>query len=82
MRDGPNGVYTYTSKNKNPEEAADTYKGAWKENKKHGIGKQLYAGVGSYYGNWENGLRHGEGVMIYSNEDIYSGQWKEGKKDG
>ena len=38
LRDGPNGVYTYNT-HKNAEEVADTYKGAWKENKKHGIGK-------------------------------------------
>ena len=81
LRDGPNGVYTYNN-HKNAEEVADTYKGAWKENQKNGIGKQIYTGVGSYYGNWENGKRSGEGVMIYKNEDIYSGQWKEGKKDG
>jgi hypothetical protein len=38
LRDGPNGVYTY-SQHKDAEEVADTYKGAWKENLKHGIGK-------------------------------------------
>ena len=49
---------------------------------KHGIGKQIYSGVGEYNGYWENGERHGEGVMIYKNKDIYSGMWKAGKKDG
>ena len=49
---------------------------------KHGIGKQIYTGVGEYNGYWQKGERHGEGVMIYKNKDIYSGMWKAGKKDG
>ena len=64
------------------EEEPIMYKGAWVDNKKHGIGKQMYAKVGEYYGYWENGQRHGEGVMTYLNKDVYSGNWANGKKDG
>ena len=72
IREGPNGTYTY-SKYQNAEEVRDTYKGAWKNNMKHGIGRQMYVGVGEYNGYWENGQRCGEGVMIYTNKDVYSG---------
>jgi len=76
-----NGEYTYAAKSS--EEAGDiTYKGAWCENQKSGIGKQAYKDVGEYYGYWKDGQRHGEGVMTYKNEDIYSGNWADGKKDG
>lgn len=73
-------MYTYAVSG--DEETKDTYRGEWKNNDKHGIGKQTYFNIGEYNGYWENGHRHGEGVMIYKNEDIYSGQWKQGQKDG
>lgn len=79
MRHGQ-GEYTYTSKGS--EDEPITYKGAWANNKKHGIGKQKYAGVGEYYGYWECGRRQGEGVMTYLNQDVYSGKWLNGKKHG
>ena len=59
-----------------------TYTGEWRDSQKHGIGKQVYPGVGTYNGYWENGQRHGEGVMIYQNQDVYSGQWVKGNKEG
>ena len=51
-------------------------------NMKSGIGKQIYANVGSYYGYWSEGQRHGEGVMNYVNQDVYSGHWANGQKEG
>ena len=74
------GDYTYARTN--PEEEPIQYKGAWVDNNKHGIGKQMYPKCGEYYGYWENGERHGEGVMTYTNKDVYSGNWANGKKDG
>ena len=53
LRHGENGLYTYTSKG--TEDAKDTYRGAWEENKKHGIGKQVYTDVGEYNGYWACG---------------------------
>ena len=86
LRDGDKGVYTYHHQTKPSDDAAEpekeVYTGSWKDNLKHGIGKQNYVGLGNYYGHWESGQKHGEGVMIYNNKDIYSGQWKNGKKDG
>ena len=85
MREGPTGTYSYFAA-KPTEDAAEVakeiYKGAWKNNQKHGIGKQNYINIGEYYGNWEFGDKCGEGVMMYVNGDIYSGLWKNGKKDG
>lgn len=43
------------------------YKGQWSNNNKNGIGKMIYAGVGTYYGYWVDGQRSGEGVMTYTN---------------
>ena len=74
------GTYKYAAKG--GEEAQDSYKGQWENNLKHGIGKQVYTGVGEYYGYWAHGQRNGEGVMTYTNKDVYSGQWKDGKKNG
>ena len=74
------GLYTYTSKC--TDDLQVTYKGQWENNEKHGIGKQIYIGVGVYYGYWEKGQRNGEGVLTYDNQDVYSGNWKDGKKDG
>ena len=79
MRCGKNGIYTYLA---GEDKEAEVYTGEWKSNKKNGIGKQNYEGLGQYYGHWVDGEKHGEGVMIYSNKDIYSGQWKNGQKDG
>ena len=75
-REGKNGTYTYLQAE--GQEAPEVYIGDWKDNQKHGIGKQNYEGLGHYYGHWVNGEKNGEGVMIYVNKDIYSGQWKNG----
>ena len=63
LRHGLNGLYTYNAYG--DEETKDTYKGEWSNNTKHGIGKQIYFGVGEYNGYWSMGERNGEGVMIY-----------------
>ena len=38
-REGASGTYTYNSKVHADGETKDTYKGAWKNNMKHGIGR-------------------------------------------
>merc|ERR1711957_957383 len=76
------GIYTYTAKMPEGSETPITYSGQWHGNKKHGIGQQVYVGVGRYYGYWENGNRHGEGVMTYENSDVYSGEWINDNKEG
>ena len=70
MREGETGTYTYAAPKVGEgetEPAKEVYTGAWKNNLKHGIGRQNYNGLGDYYGNWENGEKEGEGVMIYVN---------------
>jgi hypothetical protein len=70
------GLYTY-------KETGNTYEGEWLKNKKHGIGKMLFANEGEYFGRFENGKRHGEGMFKYSKtKNIYSGSWQYGNKHG
>ena len=84
LRHGPGGVYTYAPGSDQapsgdggddgaPAVVKEVYVGEWKDNLKHGIGKQNYIGQGEYTGYWERGEKHGEGVMKYLNGDIYSG---------
>jgi hypothetical protein len=78
LREGV-GTYTYF-KEEGPQ---NKYEGEWVQNKKHGIGKMIYGGVGEYFGRFENGKRHGEGVFKYKkNGNVYSGSWKYGVKHG
>ena len=78
LREGV-GTYTYF-KEEGPQ---SKYEGEWLQNKKHGIGKMIYGGVGEYFGRFENGRRHGEGVFKYKKTgNVYSGSWKYGVKQG
>ena len=65
----------------------DTYEGAWKSGRFHGIGIFNYNAMGSakgnkYIGNHENGLRHGKGKYIFSNGTMYEGDYKNGMVTG
>ena len=60
LREGV-GTYSYF-KEEGPQ---NKYEGEWIQNKKHGIGKMVYGGIGEYFGRFENGKRHGEGVFKY-----------------
>ena len=78
LREGV-GTYSYF-KEEGPQ---NKYEGEWIQNKKHGIGKMVYGGIGEYFGRFENGKRHGEGVFKYKkNGNVYSGSWKYGVKHG
>ena len=78
LREG-NGTYTYFKE----EGPGNRYEGEWLANKKHGIGKMTFGGVGEYFGRFENGKRHGEGVFKYNKTgNVYSGSWKYGIKNG
>lgn len=71
------GKYTYArgaaAGGEGDEDVQNLYEGQWKNNEKHGIGKQTYVGSGEYFGYWENGKRQGEGVFTYLSKDVYSG---------
>jgi len=55
-----NRIYDTYFKEEGPQ---NKYEGEWVQNKKHGIRKMIYGGVGEYFGRFENGKRHGEGVF-------------------
>jgi hypothetical protein len=40
-----------------------TYKGEWKDNKKHGYGVQIWPNGNKYEGEWQNNMRHGHGTF-------------------
>lgn len=64
-------------------EAEDAnYLGDWKDNQRHGRGKQLWTNGDLYIGYWSGNSRNGKGRMIFSNKDIYEGSWKDGKMQG
>ena len=39
------------------------YEGQWKDNKKHGYGREIYNDGSWYLGMWENGKKNGYGVL-------------------
>ncbi|CAD8139679.1 unnamed protein product [Paramecium pentaurelia] len=57
------------------------YIGFWKNDKKHGLGKEVLDKGDQYEGQFEDGKPHGEGTLETSN-GIYSGQWVQGIKQG
>jgi len=59
-----------------------TYEGEFRDGRRHGLGKQIYASGDVYDGGWENGRQHGRGVYHFTNGDKYYGIWKEGRYHG
>jgi len=65
----------------------DEYTGQWNDNKKEGMGTQMYKNKDRYVGLWENGKRHGQGEYFKMVDDHtlvkrYSGQWADGFRHG
>jgi hypothetical protein len=58
------------------------YEGEFLNNKKHGLGKQIFANGDVYEGHWENGLMEGKGKLTMSSGDIYVGLFSKGLKHG
>jgi hypothetical protein len=58
------------------------YEGEWKDGKKHGKGKMVFANGHSYTGDWINDMATGEGISIWTNGDRYEGQMKDGQRHG
>lgn len=69
------GTYTYKEK-------GWKYEGAWKSDKKDGLGVMYYSNGEKYHGMWKNNKRSGQGTHIYANKDIYTGEWLDGAKHG
>ncbi|XP_062269515.1 MORN repeat-containing protein 3-like [Platichthys flesus] len=67
----------------------DEYNGEWQNNKKHGIGTQIWKKSGTFYnGEWKFGKRDGYGrysVLVPKTKNYelkYAGKWTNGKKHG
>lgn len=66
--------------------SGSTYKGEWKDNKKHGFGVHELPDGTKYEGSWEYGKRHGLGTLWVvrggASTKQYSGNWEAGKMSG
>ena len=59
------------------------YQGDWKNNNKHGKGKEIHPNGDKYEGIWENDkLKNGKVKKTYDNGDKYEGDFKDDKKHG
>ena len=47
------------------------YEGTWKDDMKHGGGKETYSDGATYEGRFQEGSRHGHGTLTYANGDVY-----------
>lgn len=54
----------------------ETYKGEWKNDKRHGYGIIEDADGFSYIGEWSENMRHGLGVATYPDGTKLEGEWK------
>jgi len=63
-------------------EGTQRYEGEWKEDKRCGFGKILYANGDRYEGEWLDNLKHGQGKFYYTNGNFYEGGWLSNKKEG
>lgn len=59
----------------------DKYKGEWKDDKRHGMGQQVWKSGATYIGDWKCGKPDGYGTYT-KGEQLYIGEWKDGKKHG
>lgn len=51
------------------------YEGNWKQNKRSGKGKQIYANGDVYDGGWHDDLKHGKGILYDKYGVKYEGEW-------
>jgi len=52
-----------------------TYNGQWKDNMRHGFGKQTWADGATYEGEWTENSAAGNGRFMHIDGDVYIGQW-------
>ncbi|ORC88615.1 uncharacterized protein TM35_000162530 [Trypanosoma theileri] len=62
--------------------ADGVYTGEWVRGKRHGMGRQTYAGNSYYEGEWIKNKRNGKGKLMYPNGDLYDGMWHDDKREG
>ena len=59
-----------------------SYEGEWLNNRKDGIGIELYQDGSKYMGEHKNGMRQGLGTYNWSDGSMYEGEWKLNLMDG
>ena len=59
-----------------------TYEGEWLNNRKDGIGIEIYKDGSKYLGEHKNGLKQGVGTYYWKDGSIYEGEWKNNLMDG
>lgn len=58
------------------------YRGDWRMNVQHGLGRKEYCNSDIYDGSWKEGVYEGSGSYSWSNGNTYIGNWKGGKMCG
>ena len=58
------------------------YEGEWLNNRKDGIGIEIYQDGSKYMGEHKNGVRQGLGTYYWADGSIYEGEWKLNLMDG
>ena len=59
-----------------------TYEGEWLNNRKDGIGVEIYSDGSKYQGEHKNGVKHGLGMYNWKDGSSYEGEWKLNLMDG
>ena len=57
----------------------DVYEGEWRDDKRHGVGRHVYASGGTYEGEWADDQRHGRGIFRFADGNTYEGEFEGGK---
>ncbi len=72
----PNGNGSYTC-------ASHSYRGAWRQGLRHGLGATTYSNGDVHTGAYVDDVRHGEGVMVWTATGrVYAGQYMRGARHG
>ena len=58
------------------------YEGGWRDGKRHGSGKIMFASGAVYDGDWEDDKRQGNGKYLFDSGDVYEGNYKNGEMHG
>ena len=58
------------------------YEGEWLNNRKDGIGIEIYQDGSKYMGEHKNGVRQGLGTYYWADGSMYEGEWKLNLMDG
>jgi len=54
------------------------YEGEFKQNKREGTGRYMYANGEVYEGSWKDDKKHGLGTYTYQNKSVLTGMWSRG----